>query len=139
MCVFLKITLLHISKIKNFDFKNTGTNHTMGEELAIAWIDLTFRVRPLFMRKEKTILSAINGSVNFGTLNALMGPSGSGKTSLLKCINGRNKLGIGEESKIFSKFSGKNPFVFYWSTRKRTLNYGFDSKTKLDLCFEVDK
>jgi ABC-type multidrug transport system ATPase subunit len=131
MCVFLKITLLHISKIKNFDFKNTGTNHTMGEELAIAWIDLTFRVRPLFMRKEKTILSAINGSVNFGTLNALMGPSGSGKTSLLKCINGRNKSGIGEESKIFLNSREKIRSCFIGQHEKEHLIMGLTAKQNL--------
>jgi ABC-type multidrug transport system ATPase subunit len=73
----------------------------MEEELAIAWIDLTFKVKPFLTKEEKIILNGINGCVNYGSLNALMGPSGAGKTTLLKCINGRVKSEIGKESKFF--------------------------------------
>jgi ABC-type multidrug transport system ATPase subunit len=103
----------------------------MDEVLAIAWIDLTFRVRPLFMTTEKTILSGINGSAGFGSLNALMGPSGSGKTSLLKCINGRNKSGIGEESKIFLNSREKIRSCFIGQREKEHLIMGLTAKQNL--------
>ena len=73
----------------------------MDKKIAIAWIDLKFSVNSLILRKEIVILNGLNGSASFGSLNALMGPSGSGKTILLKCINGKNKSGFGEKSKIY--------------------------------------
>jgi ABC-type multidrug transport system ATPase subunit len=73
----------------------------MNSRLSIAWIDLTFKSQSLLFRKEKTILRQICGDIEFGSLNALMGPSGAGKTTLLKCINGRNKSGLGKETQIY--------------------------------------
>jgi ABC-type multidrug transport system ATPase subunit len=103
----------------------------MAAELAIAWIDLTFKVNPLLMRKEKIILNGINGSVNFGSLNALMGPSGAGKTSLLRCINGRNKSGIGDESQIFLNAREKIGLCFIGQHEKEHLIMGLTAKQNL--------
>ena len=71
------------------------------QDLAIAWVDLTFRVKPFLFSEEKTILNQLNGSAEFGTINALMGPSGAGKTTLLKCLNGKLRSGLDSDSKIF--------------------------------------
>ncbi|CAG2179797.1 unnamed protein product, partial [Oppiella nova] len=43
----------------------------------------------------------ISGSVDFGSLTALMGPSGCGKSTLLKCINGRNMEGLDSGTKVY--------------------------------------
>lgn len=64
---------------------------SMEPKLAMAWLDLKFEGRSLICRRGKPILNEISGSLDFGTLNALMGPSGAGKSTLLKCINGRQK------------------------------------------------
>ncbi|XP_054158714.1 ATP-binding cassette sub-family G member 1-like [Oppia nitens] len=71
--------------------------------LAIGWLDLTFYGRSLLSmcRQPKTILNEISGTIDFGTLVALMGPSGAGKSTLLKCINGRTKSGVGKSSTIY--------------------------------------
>jgi len=61
----------------------------MNNKIAIAWIDLNFSIKLFLVRKDKLILNILNGSINFGSLNALMGPSGAGKTTLLKFINGK--------------------------------------------------
>jgi ABC-type multidrug transport system ATPase subunit len=83
------------------------------------------------MRKEKIILNGINGSVDFGSLNALMGPSGSGKTTLLKCLNGRNKSGIGCESKIFLNSREKIRSCFIGQHEKEHLIMGLTAKQNL--------
>jgi ABC-type multidrug transport system ATPase subunit len=85
------------------------------------------------LRKDKVILNGVNGAVNFGTINALMGPSGAGKTSLLKCINGKIKSGLGNDSKIFlnsdekirSCFIGQhdNEHLFMGLTGKQNMIY----------------
>jgi ABC-type multidrug transport system ATPase subunit len=103
----------------------------MDEKLAIAWIDLTFKVNPFFMRKEKIILNDIDGSVDFGSLNALMGPSGSGKTSFLKCINGKSESGIGGESKIFLSSREKIRSCFIGQHEKEHLIMGLTAKQNL--------
>ena len=71
------------------------------KEIAIIWADLTYRVKPFLWSTEKTILNNLYGSVEFGTINALMGPSGAGKTTLLNCINGRLKEGLDRNTKIY--------------------------------------
>ena len=70
--------------------------------LAIAWIGLTYHVKTGIRRKPKVIINNINGSVDFRTLTAIMGPSGSGKTTLLKCINGWQVKGIDGNTIIYS-------------------------------------
>ena len=73
----------------------------MDEKIAIAWFDLTFKVKSFWTKKSKIILDDVNGCASFGTLNALMGPSGAGKTTLLKCINGKIKSGLSHRTKIY--------------------------------------
>ena len=73
----------------------------LDKKISIAWIDLTFKISKNWFRNEKIILDSINGFFEFGALNALMGPSGAGKTTLLKCIIGRNKSKLTDETKIF--------------------------------------
>ena len=63
--------------------------------LAIAWVGLKF------YRDKKLILNNINGSIDLGTITALMGPSGAGKSTLLECINGREITGIDCNTKFF--------------------------------------
>ena len=70
-------------------------------QLAIVWIGLKYCVKTGFTRKTKTILNDINGSIDFGTISAIMGPSGAGKTTLLKCISGRQTKGIDRKTKIY--------------------------------------
>ena len=76
---------------------NYGTNHD--SDLAIAWIGLKFYGSRNF--KPITLLNDINGSIDLGTITALMGPSGAGKTTLLKCINGREISGIDRSTDIY--------------------------------------
>ena len=82
----------------NFDnsMEITNNNH-----ISIAWIGLKYCVKTEFTRKTKTILNDINGSIDFGTITAIMGPSGAGKTTLLKCISGRETKGIDRKTKMF--------------------------------------
>ena len=70
-------------------------------EMAIAWINLSYIQTSLFNRRPKIILDELNGQINFHTLTALMGPSGAGKTTLLKCINMRNNSGLSSDTKVF--------------------------------------
>ena len=71
------------------------------KQIAIAWTDLTYRVKQFLWSEEKTILHRLNGSVEFGSITALMGPSGAGKTTLLNCINGKIRDGLDRSSKIY--------------------------------------
>lgn len=71
------------------------------KETAIAWVNLTYQVKPYIWSPLKTILTGIYGSVEFGTITALMGPSGAGKTTLLNCINGKLNDGLDENTKIY--------------------------------------
>jgi ABC-type multidrug transport system ATPase subunit len=103
----------------------------MDKEIAIAWIDLTFSVKSFLMRKEKVILKRLNGSFNFGSLNALMGPSGAGKTTLLKCINGINKSGLGENSKIYLNSREKINSCLIANNEKERLIVGLTAKQNL--------
>jgi len=103
----------------------------MDEKIAIAWIDLTYSVQSLLARKEKRILSAINGSVNFGSLNALMGPSGAGKSTLLKCINGKITSGLGVKSKIYLSSNEKIRPCLIEHNEKEHLIMGLTAKQNL--------
>ena len=71
------------------------------KEVAVAWADLTYKVKPFIWSKEKTILHNLYGSVKFGSITALMGPSGAGKTTLLNCINGKLSDGLDGNTKIY--------------------------------------
>jgi ABC-type multidrug transport system ATPase subunit len=119
----------------------------MNTRLSIAWIDLTFKSQSLLFRKEKTILRQICGDIEFGSLNALMGPSGAGKTTLLKCINGRNKSGLGKETRIYlSAYEEirtcfiaqyQNEHLLSGMTAKQNLIYASKLKNS-DIDFKVD-
>ena len=69
--------------------------------LAIAWVGLKFYGNSVFKCRPKPILNDINGSIDLGTITALMGPSGAGKSTLLKCINGRQISGIDGNTDIY--------------------------------------
>src|SRR5689334_16630022 len=69
--------------------------------LAIAWVGLKFYGNGIFKCRPKPILNDINGSIDLGTITALMGPSGAGKSTLLKCINGRQISGIDGNTDIY--------------------------------------
>ena len=71
------------------------------KEIAIGWANLTYKSKPFLWSTEKTILNNLYGSVEFGTMTALMGPSGAGKTTLLNCIYGKLRKGLDSETKIF--------------------------------------
>jgi len=73
----------------------------MDNELAIAWVDLSFTVHSFLSKEKKTILNNVSGGFEFGSINALMGPSGCGKTVLLNCLSGLNKSGLGKDTKIY--------------------------------------
>jgi len=103
----------------------------MAEKLSMAWVDLTFRVKPFLLRKEKNILKGLNGSVNFGSLNALMGPSGAGKTTLLKCINGKINSGLEDESKIYLSSTEKINSCFIVQHEKENLIMGLTAKQNM--------
>ena len=75
-------------------------------ELAVAWVGLKFYGQTVLKCSPKAILNDINGSVDLGTITALMGPSGAGKSTLLKCINGREISGIDGYTNIYL-----NPYV----------------------------
>ena len=82
--------------------KNRQVSFSKPKNLAIAWVDLNF-FEPKFFgkRKPKRILCGVSGSIDFGTLTALMGPSGAGKTTLLKCLNGYQMNDIEGCSQIY--------------------------------------
>jgi ABC-type multidrug transport system ATPase subunit len=103
----------------------------MDNEIAIAWIDLNFSIKSFLARKKKLILNDLNGSVNFGSLNALMGPSGAGKTTLLKCINGKNKFGLEEKSKIYLNSNKKIRSCLIGNNEKERLIIGLTAKQNL--------
>ena len=81
--------------------KHNNPNGLMINNLAIAWIDLKFYGQSFFGQKTNPILNEISGSIDFGSINALMGPSGAGKSTLLKCINGRQMNGVDKISEIY--------------------------------------
>src|ERR1700712_3106515 len=101
----------------------------MDREKAIAWTDLTFKIKSVFNRKETVILNKLNGFVEFGSFTAVLGPSGAGLTSLLMCLNS-----INTSKKIRSTFVGHNEkeFLILGLTAKQNLIYA--SKLKNSNC-----
>jgi ABC-type multidrug transport system ATPase subunit len=100
-------------------------------DIKIAWIDLNFSIKSFLVRKEKLILNNLNGSINFGSLNALMGPSGAGKTTLLKCINVKNKSVLEEKSKIYLNSKQKIRSCLIDNNEKERLVIGLTAKQNL--------
>ena len=110
------------------------------KEIAISWIDLSFKVKPFWFTKEKIILNRLYGSVCFGTITALMGPSGAGKTTLLKCLYGNNKSGLDSNTKLYDKDCNNSCFIGQHSnqhlimclTAKQNLIYASKLKNSCD-------
>ena len=102
-----------------------------GNGIAIAWMDLSFRVKQFWFSKEKTILNHLSGSAEFGTINALMGPSGAGKTTLLKCLNGNMSSGLDQNSKIFVNTNEKINSCFVGQHSKEHLIMCLTAKQNL--------
>ena len=81
-----------------------NANHIIekqNDNLAFAWVNLSFIKKSIFSKHENVILHKINGQINFGELTALMGPSGAGKTTLLSCINGLNQSDISNDTMFY--------------------------------------
>ena len=96
------------------------TNNETSISLAIAWNNLSFSIKSLF-NKEKLILNNLRGSINFGTITALIGPSGAGKTTLLHCINGIKRSGLSKNTEIYVNKSKKIKSVFIVQEHKHHL------------------
>ncbi len=103
----------------------------MDNELAIAWIDLSFAVHSTFKREVKVILNNISLGFSFGSINALMGSSGSGKTTLLKCLNANNEHGLGKETKIFLNSKEKFRSCFIYQDQNERLLKGLTVRQSL--------
>src|ERR1700744_4532738 len=109
-----------------------GEKPTMDDKrIAIAWFDITFKIKSLLQKKSKTILNDVNGYASFGTLNALMGPSGAGKTTLLKCINGKIKSGLSHRSRIYLNSSEKIRSCLIGQNQNEQLVRGLTAKQNL--------
>ena len=87
--------------------------------LAIAWNNLSFSRKSLF--NEKLILNNLRGTINFGTITALMGPSGAGKTTLLRCLNGIQSSALSNETEIYVNKTKKIKSVFIVQEHKHHL------------------
>ena len=94
-------------------------NDELSKSLAFAWNNLSFTIKSLF--NEKLILKNLRGTINFGTITALMGPSGAGKTTLLRCINGINRSGLSKDTEIYINKSKKIKSVFIVQDQKHHL------------------
>jgi len=79
----------------------------MDNKTSIAWIDMTYSKKTFLWSEEKTIINKISGYFNFGSLNALMGSSGAGKTTLLKCLSGRHRSGLSNQTQIYLSSTDK--------------------------------
>ena len=99
------------------------------QRIAIAWTNLCYRVKKFCFSDEKTILNQLNGSVEFGTVFALMGPSGAGKTTLLKCLNGKLRSGLDKNSEIFVNTNKKISSCFV----------GQNSREHLIMCLTAEQ
>ena len=104
-------------------------SYGLESDLAIAWIDLKFYGRRNF--KTLTLLNDINGSIDLGTITALMGPSGAGKSTLLKCINGRQIRGIDGSTDIYLNSSLKIRSCFIVQDVKEHLLFGLTALQSL--------
>jgi ABC-type lipoprotein export system ATPase subunit len=110
VCDESKSSVFTISSESSIDMSDSyeidfNFDEDLDKKLSIAWIDLSLKSQNQLFSDEKIILRQLNGSVEFGSLNALMGPSGAGKTSLLRCLNGRYHNQMSDETKIYlSKF-----------------------------------
>src|ERR1700712_1100474 len=100
-------------------------------EIAVAWADLTYRIKPFWWSHEKTILNNLYGSVEFGTITALMGPSGAGKTTLLNCINGKLSDGLDRKTKIYVNINQKIRSCFVAQHEKEHLIMCLTAKENL--------
>ena len=80
--------------------RNNG-NALGNTNLAIAWVGLKYYGNRFLSKRKKLILNDINGSIDLGTITALMGPSGAGKSTHLKCLNGRDITGIDNNSEMY--------------------------------------
>ena len=96
------------------------SNDETSISLAIAWNNLSFSIKSLF-NKEKLILNNLKGSINFGTISALVGPSGAGKTTLLHCINGMKRSGLNKNTEVYVNKSNKIKSVFIVQEHKHHL------------------
>ena len=84
----------------NENFVMELNEESIPKSLAIAWNNLSFSRKSLFIN-EKLILKNLSGTINFGTITALMGPSGAGKTTLLRCINGMKRSGLSKDTEFY--------------------------------------
>lgn len=103
----------------------------MYSNISVAWIDLNYSVKSIFMRKEKTILNGMNGAVSFGSITALMGPSGAGKSTFLNLINGKIDSGLKKESKILLSCRQKINPCFIGQHENEHLIMGLTAKQNL--------
>ncbi|XP_054169300.1 ATP-binding cassette sub-family G member 1-like [Oppia nitens] len=101
---------------------------------AIAWIDLKYSISGI-LRQNKTLLDRVNGSVDFGSLTALMGPSGAGKTTLLRCLNGKHKSGLSSDSKIY--VSGKQQLLLSHVMDTRVIDCSGGEQKRVTIALEM--
>ena len=94
-------------------------NDEMPKSLAIAWNNLSFSKKS-FLNK-KLILNNLRGTINFGTITALMGSSDAGKTTLLQCINGMKLSGLSSETEFYVNKENKIKSVFIIQEHKHHL------------------
>jgi len=105
----------------------------MDNKISIAWVDMTFSKKSFPWSEQKIIINQINGYFNFGSLNALMGSSGAGKTTLLKCLSGRHRSGLSNQTQIYLSSTDKirtcfinqlqNEHLILSLTVRESLNY----------------
>ena len=66
---------------------------------------------------DRTIVNAINWTINAGEFWQLVGPNGSGKTTLLTLINGDNPKAYGQDLYLFGKRKGSGETV--WDIKEK--------------------
>ena len=103
---------------------------SISKSLAIAWNNLSFSRKSLFIN-EKLILKNLSGTINFGTITALMGPSGAGKTTLLRCINGMKQSGLSKDTEFYVNKENKIKSVFIVQEHKHHLLMNITVKESL--------
>ncbi|KAI1451453.1 BcatrD protein [Annulohypoxylon moriforme] len=87
-------TFQHRSSGENLVESKKATDDMLGtsDGAHLLWTDLTYTIKE--GKKDKVILSSVDGWVKPGTLTALMGPSGAGKTTLLNVLAERTTIGV---------------------------------------------